>query len=114
MAAGRMTRRQIQLLLIAAVLLMLRRRLVLVVRFIRELYEGGKLMRKLPGPGKEFEGFLFGHVTGPLMGEPGMGLDPEYMVEHIVDNTISMSKQFKHEGLFRGGFRHGFDASLHQ
>lgn len=59
------------------------------------------MLHKLPGPGREFEGYVLGHMTGPLMLPPGQGFDPEYNVEHMIENMQKVSRMSEGHGFFR-------------
>jgi len=78
-----------------------RNKLIAFVRLVRQLYRGNKLLKALPGPGKEFERGLLGHMAGPLILEPGHTFVPEYFVENLVKKLIPISQTYKNDGLFR-------------
>jgi len=72
-----------------------------IASIVSKLRRGAQLLRDLPGPGKELESGIFGHMTGPLMLKPGEVLCPELIVEHSVERFCEVGKQYRGQGLFR-------------
>ena len=96
--------RALTAVLIALALWMYRKNVLRLIKFIRNLPRWSEMLHKLPGPGREFEGYLLGHMTGPLMLPPGQSFDPEYNVEHMIENMQKVSKMSEGHGFFRRKF----------
>lgn len=93
--------RRIRLLIVVVLLWVYRKGIQKLLLVIKNLYRGGKLMKRLPGPGKEYEKGMLGHMTGPLFLEPGAKPEPEYFVEHLVGCLQNISKMCKDHKLYR-------------
>ena len=83
-----------------------RRKLATALRVFRDLRTGAELMRQLPGPGKELEHPVLGHMGGPLIIEPGQSFEPEYFVNNLIIKLRPLYMKYRKDGLFRREFIH--------
>jgi hypothetical protein len=89
-------------LIVMMITLWINRNLVrFLIQAIKDVYVGTKMARKLPGPGKDLEHPILGHLLGPAVLRPGEQFTPEWFTENIVERWKEVGQQYSKEGLFR-------------